>query len=88
MVEPLHQCDQGIFKHMVQLIRTKYGGSFEKRLKRRMKIIKTNFSVGGLTLPKIGIWTSGTGIQAHEYRSLMQVTLNFINSCSDVSNTH
>lgn len=95
MVESLHQCDQGIFKHMVGLIREKFGVSVEKRLESRMKVIKDKYWIGSLQLPSLGIWTSGTGIQAHEYRAVMQVSFEkqpvckfcpicfLLKSCSD-----
>lgn len=77
MVETLHQTDQGVFKHMVIEVKKMLGCSQGIQiLDDRLNIIKREYGVGSsLRLPSFGIWIKTASVQAHEYRSVMQVSI-------------
>jgi len=79
MVESLHQCDQGVFYHMVQSLKEKLNNKQLQILGTRMSIVSNEFSISHFRLPGEAFWTTDTNIQGHEYRSVMQVSSLYIN---------
>lgn len=73
MFESLHQCDQGIFSHMMDLLRTHIGKTKLSIVEQRMQVLSKSFWISHLTLPTGRFWVDRINIQGHEYRDVMQV---------------
>ncbi len=75
MVETLHQTDQGVFKHMITILREdllKYDALTS--LEKRMKTLRDDYYIPSLkTIPGYGFWMNNTNVQGHEFRAVMQV---------------
>lgn len=83
MVESLHQTDQGILKHMIDVLRDPDNGlNFLglSSLEKRMKILKDNYWIPALSIPNYGFWVNNTNVQGHEYRSAMQASSSELSS--------
>lgn len=74
MVESLHQTDQGVYGHMIKLLRTHLGGKKLGFVAKRMEILQEKYYLASLRLPSKSFWEEGINIQGHEYRATMQVT--------------
>lgn len=76
MVEPLHQTDQGIFRHMIEVLRDDLlkGESKLLSLEKRMKVLKEEYYIQSLkNIPGYGFWISNSNVTGQEYRTVMQV---------------
>lgn len=77
MVETLHQTDQGVFVHMMELLRGHLGKTKLKIVEERMSKLQKHFWIGGLTLPSGSYWVDFMNVAGHEHRSVMQVSTFF-----------
>lgn len=74
MVESLHQCDQGVFGHMIEQLRGDIGVNTKLMIKDRMNTVSKDYWIGSLHLPDADrFWLDNINIQGHENRAVMQV---------------
>lgn len=87
MVEPLHQTDQGVFRHLIELLnQTMFTSDMLESLDKRMQLLKDEYHNPSLpNIPGYGFWQNNTSVTAHEYRNVLQVKA-ITRICSQIAN--